>query len=149
MLFRSDYHLRKANVMVDTLSQKSSPILAHICTTYVPLLLDLKTLGINLDYDYNGALVAKFLVRPTLIDHIRGKQMQDNDLVRQVQIMNGKIGENFITQDGVIMVELSIGFFLWYIGSDFELKLIVYLAKRNNFGYYDISFVKSSVVIYN
>ena len=94
------------------LSQKFSATFVHIRTAYVPLLLDLKTLGINLDYDYNGALVAKFLVRPTLIDHIRVKQMQDNDLVRQVQIMNGKIGENFITQDGVIMVEIINWFFL-------------------------------------
>ena len=92
-----DYHLRTANVMVDTLSQKSSPILAHIYTTYVPLLLDLKTLGINLDCDYNRALVANFVVRSTLINQIKGKQIQDNDLVREVQkIMNDETGENFL-----------------------------------------------------
>ena len=31
---------------------------AHIRTVYVPLLLDLKTLGISLNCDNNGALVA-------------------------------------------------------------------------------------------
>ena len=61
-----NYHPGKANVVADTLSQKSSTTLAHIRTTYVPL--HLKTLGINLNCDYNGALVANFMVRSTLID---------------------------------------------------------------------------------
>ena len=46
-----DYHLGKANVVADALSRKSSAMLAHIRTTYVPLLLDMKALRINLDYD--------------------------------------------------------------------------------------------------
>ena len=36
---------------MDALSRKSSAILAHIRTTYVPLLMDMKIMGINLDYD--------------------------------------------------------------------------------------------------
>ena len=68
-----DYHLEKANIVADALSQKSSITLAHIHTAYVPLLLNLKTLGVSLDCDYNGALVASFVVRPTLIDQIRDK----------------------------------------------------------------------------
>ena len=79
------------------MSHKSLDTLAHIRIAYVPLLLDLKILGNNLDCDYNGALVANFMTRPTLIDQIRGKQMQDYDLVREVQkIMNGEIRENFM-----------------------------------------------------
>ena len=46
--------------------------LAHICTAYVLLLLDLKIMGISLDYDGCGALVASFIVRLTLVDQIRG-----------------------------------------------------------------------------
>ena len=70
--------------------------LAHIRTAYVSLLLDLKTLGVSLDYDYNGALVASFMVRPILVYQIRSKQMQDDELVKKVhKIMNGDIGENF------------------------------------------------------
>ena len=49
--------------------------LAHIRAAYIPLLLDLKTLGVSLDCDYNNALVVSFMVRPTLVDQIRGKQM--------------------------------------------------------------------------
>ena len=70
-----NYHLGKANIVADALSQKSSTTLAYIYTAYVTLLLDLKTLKINLDCDYNGALVENFMVRLTLIDQIRGKQM--------------------------------------------------------------------------
>ena len=68
-----DYNLEKASIVVHALSQKSSTILAHIRTTYVPLLLDLKNLRITLDCDYNGVLVANFVVRPTLIDQIKDK----------------------------------------------------------------------------
>ena len=37
--------------------------------------MDIKTLEISLDYDDFGALLASFVVRPTLVDQIRGKQM--------------------------------------------------------------------------
>ena len=60
-------------MVANALSQKSSMTLGHIRTTYVPLLLDMKTLGISLDYDDYGALLASFIVRPTLFDQIRGK----------------------------------------------------------------------------
>ena len=50
--FVIDYHLEKANVVADALSRKFSITLAHIRTAYMPLLLDLKTLGITLDCDY-------------------------------------------------------------------------------------------------
>ena len=102
-----DYHLGKANVVADALSQKSSSTLAHIRTTYVPLLLDLKALGLNLDYDGYGALLATFMVRPSLIDQIRGKQMQDEELAKEVnKIMRGEAEENFSnSQDGMLMMK--------------------------------------------
>ena len=90
-----DYHPRKV-LVADALSQKSSITLAHIRTAYVSLLLDMKIMGINLNYDEYGTLVASFVVKPTLVDQIRGKQMQDDKLVKKVhKIMNGDIGENF------------------------------------------------------
>ena len=79
-----DYHSEKVNLVTNTLSRKSSVTLTHICTTYVPLLLNLKTLRVNLDCDYNGALLTNFVVRSTLIDQIRSKQMQDDELVKKV-----------------------------------------------------------------
>ena len=68
-----DYYPKKANVTTNALSQKSLATLAHIYIAYVPLLLDLKTLGITLDCGYHEALVANFMVRSTLIDQIRDK----------------------------------------------------------------------------
>ena len=61
-----DYHLKKVNVVADALSRKSSMTLAHIHIAYVPLLLDIKTMVYK-------ALVASFVVRPTLVDQIKGK----------------------------------------------------------------------------
>ena len=60
-----------------------------------------------MDYDGYGALLASFVVRPTLVDQIRGKQMQDEELVKEVnKIMNGEIGENFnISQDGMLTMK--------------------------------------------
>ena len=63
-----DYHLEKANVVVDAFSWKSSVMLAHIRTAYVPWLLDMKTMDISLDYGGYGALLAIFVVRSTLAD---------------------------------------------------------------------------------
>ena len=47
----TEYHHGKANMVVDALSRKSSTTLAYIRTAYVPLLLDMKALRMNLDYD--------------------------------------------------------------------------------------------------
>ena len=68
-----DYHPRKANMVADALSQKSSVTLSRICTAYVSLFLDMKILRVTLDYDGYGALVASFVVRPTLVDQIKEK----------------------------------------------------------------------------
>ena len=68
------------------------------------MLIDIRALGVNLDYDGHGALLANFVVRPSLMEQIRGKQMQDEKLAKEVQkIINGEISEDFrITQDGVL-----------------------------------------------
>ena len=53
--------------------------------------------GDNLDCDYNGDLVANFVVRSTLIDQIRDNHMKDNDLVKEVEkIMNDELGKDFV-----------------------------------------------------
>ena len=70
-----DYHPRKANVVEDVLNRKPFVTLTYICTTYVSLLLDMKILGISLDYNGYRALLANFVVRLVLVNQIRGKQM--------------------------------------------------------------------------
>ena len=78
-----EYHPGKANVVADALSWKSFATLTYIYITYVPLLIDMKPLRINLDYDGFGVLLANFLVRPSLVEQIRGKQMLDEKLVKK------------------------------------------------------------------
>ena len=68
-----EYHPRKANVVANALSRKSFVTLTHIRTAYVPLLIDMKALRINFDYDGYGALLANFVVRSSLVEQIRGK----------------------------------------------------------------------------
>ena len=48
--------------------------------------------------------MANFVVRSSLIEQIRGNQMQDEKLVKEVQkIMNGEVSEDFsITQGGML-----------------------------------------------
>ena len=65
-----NYHTSKANVVADALSKKSSNSIAHLRVTYMPLLIELRPLGVELNADNCGALVAKFRVRPTLIDKV-------------------------------------------------------------------------------
>ena len=60
-------------MFTDALSQKSTITLAYIRTAYVPLLLDMKIMRISLDYDGYGELIANFVVRPTLVNQIKGK----------------------------------------------------------------------------
>ena len=91
-----EYHPGKVNVVANALSQKSSTTLAHIRIAYMPMLMDMRTLGLNLSYNGQGALLSSFVVRPSLVDQIRGKQMQDENLVKEIyKIMNGEISENF------------------------------------------------------
>ena len=66
-----EYHPGKANVVADALSRKSSASLAYIRTAYMPILMEMMTLGLDLSYDGYGALLASFVVRPSLVDQIR------------------------------------------------------------------------------
>ena len=70
-----EYHPGKANVVADALSQKSSTFLAYIRTTYVSILMEMRTLRLDLGYNGCGALLASSMVRPSLVDQIRGRQM--------------------------------------------------------------------------
>ena len=58
----------------------------------------MKTMGVSLDYDGCGSLIANFVVRLTLVDQIKGKQIQDDELIKNKKvdkIMNCDIGKKF------------------------------------------------------
>ena len=63
-----EYHLRKANVLVDSLSRRLESSLSHMRSGYLPLLVDLRDLGLILEAEDSGAYLSTFLV-----DQIRAR----------------------------------------------------------------------------
>ena len=65
-----EYHSEKANVVADALSRRLESSLSHMRSGYLPLLVDLRALGVILEAEDSGALLATFHVRPFLVDQI-------------------------------------------------------------------------------
>ncbi|KAM2835172.1 hypothetical protein PS2_032130 [Malus domestica] len=66
-----EYHLDRANAMVDALSRKTPARLNTIYDCHVPLLTDLRSTGVKFGVeDREEALLANFQVRPILIDRV-------------------------------------------------------------------------------
>ena len=72
-----EYHPGKANVVADALSRRLKRSLSHMRSGYLPLLVDLRALGVILEAEDLGALLAIFHVRPLLVDQIQAGQLQD------------------------------------------------------------------------
>ena len=72
-----EYHPGKANVVADALSRRLESSLSHMRSGYLPLLVDLRALGVILEVEDSGALLAMFHVRPLLVDQILAGQSQD------------------------------------------------------------------------
>ena len=69
-----EYHPGKANVVADALSRQPESSLSHMRSGYLPLLVDLRALGVILEVEDSGALLATFHVRPLLVDQILAGQ---------------------------------------------------------------------------
>ena len=65
-----EYHPGKANVVADALSGRPESSLSHMRSGYFSLLVDLRALGVILEVEDSGALLATFHVRPLLVDQI-------------------------------------------------------------------------------
>ena len=72
-----EYYLGKANVVADALSRKTSGSLSYIRTVRIPILLELRTLNVELVQGEKGALLATLKVRLVLIDRVRVAQNQN------------------------------------------------------------------------
>ena len=72
-----EYHPGKANVVADALSRRPESSLSHMRSCYLPLLVDQRALGVILEVDDSGALLATFHIRPLLVDQILVGQPQD------------------------------------------------------------------------
>ena len=66
-----EYHLGKANVVVDALSRKYTGSISHLKAVYLPKLVEFRSSGVRLELTDKGALLATFHIRPVLIDRIR------------------------------------------------------------------------------
>ena len=77
-----EYHPGKANVVVDSLSRKSTGSISHLKAVYLPRLVELRSLGVRLELTDTGALLATSHVRPVLIDRIRELQTQDPTVIK-------------------------------------------------------------------
>ncbi|WRX18517.1 Reverse transcriptase domain - like 10 [Theobroma cacao] len=100
-----NYHPGKANVVADTLSHKSSSSLASLWNSYFSILLEMKSLGIQLSNDEDGTLFTSFVVRPSLLNQIKELQKSDDELKRVVQkLRDGETNEFRLGDDGILML---------------------------------------------
>ena len=77
-----EYHSGKANVVADALSRKPSSALAQLKAEYLTMLVELRSMGVNLETTESGTLVAAFHVRPVLVDRVRDLQAQEPYLMK-------------------------------------------------------------------
>ena len=99
-----EYHPGKVNVVADALSRRPESSLSHMKSGFLPLLVDLRALGMILEVEDSGILLAMFHVRPLLVDQILAGQLQDPQMINlKEEIEKGKKAEFQIRDDGMIV----------------------------------------------
>ena len=99
-----EYHPEKANVVADALRRKPEGSYAYLQTVYLPLLIELRSLGVQLQVADPGALFISFYVRPLLVNQIKEGQKQISEMIKlRVEIEGGRKPEFQIRHDGVIV----------------------------------------------
>ena len=102
--FTIEYHSGKANVVADALSPKPEGSYAYLQTVYLPLLIELRSLGVQLQVADTGTLLASFYVRPLLVDQIKEGQKQVSEMIKlRAEFEGGRKLEFQIRDDGVIV----------------------------------------------
>ena len=100
-----DYHPGKANVVADALSRKSTGSLAYMRTIQLPLMVELRELGVELRMHASGALFASFQLRPILIDCILEAQLEDPYLMRmRKKVEEGEQSDFAIRDNGALVI---------------------------------------------
>ena len=99
-----EYHPGKSNVVADALSRRPESSLSHMRSGYLPHLVDQRALGVILEVEDSGALLATFHVRPLLVDQILVGKSQDPQMIKlKEEIEKGKKEEFQIRDDSMIV----------------------------------------------
>ena len=100
-----NYHPGKANVVADALSRKFTGSLAYMQAIQLPMMVELRELGIELGMHDSGALFASFLLRPILVDQILEAQLEDPYLMSmRRKVEEGKQSDFAIRNDGALVI---------------------------------------------
>jgi len=105
-------------VVADALSRKSRGIVSCMQCTGVDFIRDMKLIGAELMISKTDAMIARFQVRPILIDRIRELQASDAKLLQlRDDVLAGKSEEFRIRDDGILCLRTRM-----CVPSDVELK---------------------------
>ena len=100
-----DYHPGKANVVADALSRKFTGSLAYMQTIQLPLMVELRELGVELGVHVSGALFASFQLRPILVDQILKAQLEDPYLMSmRKKVEEGEQSDFAVRDDGALVM---------------------------------------------
>ena len=100
-----EYHPGKANVVVDALNRKPTGSISHLKVVYLPILVELRSLGVRLELIDTGALLAAFHVCPVRIDRIRELHTQDPTVIKlKREAEFGQLKGFLVQVDGTLMM---------------------------------------------
>ena len=100
-----EYHPGKANVVADALSRKSTSSISHLKVSYLPRLMELRSLGVRLELTDTRALLATFHIHLILVDRIRELQTQDPTVIKlKREAESGQLEGFSIRADGTLMM---------------------------------------------
>ena len=100
-----DYHPGKANVVADALSRKSTGSLAYMQAIQLPLMIELRELGVELGVHVSEALFASFQLRPILLDQILEAQLEYPYLMSmRKKVEEGGQSDFFVRDDGALVM---------------------------------------------
>ncbi|GFZ15866.1 hypothetical protein Acr_25g0002750 [Actinidia rufa] len=93
------YHPRKANVVADALSRKSTVNLAYLVTSQVPLLDELERAEIEVVAPDTNTMLTTMIAQPTLIEIVKQRQPEDPYLWKVYEEMLVNPKPDFTLQD--------------------------------------------------
>ncbi|KAL0313196.1 UNVERIFIED_CONTAM: Retrovirus-related Pol polyprotein from transposon [Sesamum radiatum] len=99
-----DYHPRKANVVADALSRRSSATLADLGSHNATLLLEMRPMNVKFEVNNEAGLLVTLQVKPDFVDKSKEAKIRDPFLLRMLEkIKQGKKPNFSIRTDGVMV----------------------------------------------